>query len=841
MSKLLNGLKKAFQILKYRKGYFFGLTMMTALSVSLVMTIVPLFRSLIDSTRQKNAEQYGEQHAVIFDASQRQRDSVKTGGKLKRAGTIRLYGTYREAVGKTPITIGSFDREAFSLGHIRLKAGKMPRSPHEIALENNIVSRLADGVGIGSTIVLEKDDGAPAEYTISGILHDYSAAWNRPEELRRGRNDLPSGVILPTDGSLTAKAAHVLLYFDDYKADDIMNYCKSLGVDDYSGIINTNFYVDGYSDIGNLTLFLNLFYVIVLLLFGITIWFGYQLFLYRTKNTYQVFYILGAQTGKPFLLFISQVLLITLSGYAIGMGLGFVFTQTGNLFVHLDSLHVYTGSSLSRSFAVPVIAVLIPVIVFSRVILPLHKKPLSQEETIPLRPMKRKGGFLQTFVRYPIRNNIGQLAPLLLAVCVLLALTSFTHLYFQGMVINNSSSDDADYMMKPYKTEVYRDFGFFSLYQAKNRSFDMENVHRLSNMDGIQFALEEPSTEGAVMVFDDTPENQYWNQWSSSSDTGTDDEFPDAIPDAVLNGVIGVNDYYVVVANDEIIKAIQKQYEEELQDRPISSDSVLLFLPTAEEKEQPLVSFLKFGRLSIGEEVDFYDVLHHMKDITYSTYDLKVDLQIAKPLDIMVGSIAIDADYPAIVVPEKEVTHSDLFPGINGWDLYVDPELPASQRNAIDTKVKDYVMSYPDSFFFSLSDQIAKEARYIAVIQTVSNLITIFLSLFVMINFYNIMYFSLLDRRKTLGIYQALGMDNRIIFRSVFLELCIYSAVCIVGATIFNLVLSLFTHDSSLLRDAILPFPILFAVFIAISWWTANRMIRFLQSGSIYSVLRQEE
>jgi len=150
-------------------------------------------------------------------------------------------------------------------------------------------------------------------------------------------------------------------------------------------------------------------------------------------------------------------------------------------------------------------------------------------------------------------------------------------------------------------------------------------------------------------------------------------------------------------------------------------------------------------------------------------------------------------------------------------------------------------MSYPDSFFFSLADQIAKEAKYIAVIQTVSNLITIFLSLFVMVNFYNIMYFSLLDRRKTLGLYQALGMDNKVIFRSVFLELCIYSAVCIIAATILNLVLSLFTHDSSLLRDAILPLTILLVVFIAISYWTANRMIRFLQSGSIYSVLRREE
>jgi len=837
LSKLFDRLKKALQILQYRKGYFIGLTMMIALSVSLVMTIVPLFRSLIDSTWQKNAGQYGEQHAVIFDASQLQRDSVRIGGKLKRAGTIRLYGTYREAAGKTPITIGSFDREAFSLGHIRLKAGKMPKSHHEIALENNILSRLADGVGIGSTIVLENGEGASIKYTISGILNDYSSTWNMPEELRRGQNDLPSGVILPTDGPITEKAAHVLLYFNDYNPDYITIYLKNIGVDDYNGIINTNFYLDGYGDIWNLTLFFNLFYVIVLILFGITIWFGYRLFLYRTKNTYQAFYILGGQTGKLFLLFMNQVLLITLSGYAMGMCLGFIFANIGNFFAHLDSLHVYTGSNLLRSSAVSVIAVLIPMIVFSRVILPLHNKPLSQEKMIPLRPMERKGGFLQSFVRYHVRNNIGQLAPLLLAVCVLLTLTSFTQLYFQGMYINNSSDEDADYMLKPYKTEVYRSFGAFSLYQARNRSFDVENVHRLSNMAGIRFAQEEPSMEGAVMVFDDTPENQYWNQWSSHSDMEIDYGLPDAAP----NGVIGISDYYVVVANDEIIEAIRRQYGDELHGRTINSDSVLLFLPTAGEEEHPSVSSLKFGRLSIGDEVDFYDVLHHMKDIEYSTYDLKVDLQISHPLDITVGSALIDSESPAIVVSEKEVAHSNLFTGINRLDLYVDPGLSTSQRNVIDTKVKDYVMSYPDSFFFSLADQIAKEAKYIAVIQTVSNLITIFLSLFVMVNFYNIMYFSLLDRRKTLGLYQALGMDNKVIFRSVFLELCIYSAVCIIAATILNLVLSLFTHDSSLLRDAILPLTILLVVFIAISYWTANRMIRFLQSGSIYSVLRREE
>ena len=128
----------------YHKKLSAFYALLLALSLALILTVFPLFDSVIDGIAATGAAKYGKHDSIVYNLSEEQLSALRKNLLARKVGVLETYGSWTLA-GTTQagsITIGSFDETAWQLGCIPILDGRLPERADEIALEQNVRFRL---------------------------------------------------------------------------------------------------------------------------------------------------------------------------------------------------------------------------------------------------------------------------------------------------------------------------------------------------------------------------------------------------------------------------------------------------------------------------------------------------------------------------------------------------------------------------------------------------------------------------------------------------------------------------------------------------------------------------
>lgn len=159
------------------------------LSFTFITVSLSVTASLNKTGEEYRYSQYGEWRSALLDATASQKEKLENSPSIERVGTVQIGGVVVDANGSSMTAIGSVDEEFVEMGRISLQAGKLPQEANEIAMEADVLSALGYDYTLGQKIVFCIQRGKQtieSEYTLCGVIKEYTDIWSRGEELLAG-------------------------------------------------------------------------------------------------------------------------------------------------------------------------------------------------------------------------------------------------------------------------------------------------------------------------------------------------------------------------------------------------------------------------------------------------------------------------------------------------------------------------------------------------------------------------------------------------------------------------------------------------------------------------------
>ena len=163
---------------------------------SFAFTVITL--GITDSLNETNAQYrldtYGSWKTTVYNSTEEDKEILEENPLSKQVGTLLSYGN----IGGSD-TIGTPDKALIEMGNLELLEGHFPEKSGEIAMEASLLSALGYDYELNQKIVIsfQKDleTWVEAEFTLCGVLKQYSHLWNCEENV-----SLPAAFIVKEDG-----------------------------------------------------------------------------------------------------------------------------------------------------------------------------------------------------------------------------------------------------------------------------------------------------------------------------------------------------------------------------------------------------------------------------------------------------------------------------------------------------------------------------------------------------------------------------------------------------------------------------------------------------------------
>lgn len=163
---------------------------------SFAFTVITL--GITDSLNETNAQYrldtYGSWKTTVYNSTEEDKEILEENPLSKQVGTLLSYGN----IGGSD-TIGTPDKALIEMGNLELLEGHFPEKSGEIAMEASLLSALGYDYELNQKIVVnfQKDveTWVEAEFTLCGVLKQYSHLWNCEENI-----SLPAAFIVKEDG-----------------------------------------------------------------------------------------------------------------------------------------------------------------------------------------------------------------------------------------------------------------------------------------------------------------------------------------------------------------------------------------------------------------------------------------------------------------------------------------------------------------------------------------------------------------------------------------------------------------------------------------------------------------
>ena len=226
----------------YHKKLSAFYALLLALSLALILTVFPLFDSVIDGIAATGAAKYGGKHdSIVYNLSEEQLSALRKNLLARKVGVLETYGSWTLAgTGHAgSITIGSFDETAWQLGCIPI-FGRPPARTRgwRWALEAEC-ARSAPGARRRPVTVQipsrSNREGRPVTSQPSAASSPIATDnwWDlrrRGNPLVAGYNDLPKGIVALQQTNMPVRHLHALC-LSDTGAEQIAQFAEENGLD----------------------------------------------------------------------------------------------------------------------------------------------------------------------------------------------------------------------------------------------------------------------------------------------------------------------------------------------------------------------------------------------------------------------------------------------------------------------------------------------------------------------------------------------------------------------------------------------------------------------------------
>lgn len=780
--------KHAMQFIIHKKKSSLFFICIIALSIALMLSVVPVFGAVINANEEMLGTHYGTHHTILFNVTQAQHTEIEKLNVVQESGLIYNFGSWDIPVNGNRLTLGYFDENAFSMGKQKLLQGRMPQAANEIVLEQNATYRFPKEVKLNDIIHLIYDENEH-DFQVVGILSDYTNNWYTGSiQLRAGYNDLPNA----------------LVYFPAFQNEEHHEHMlvRHAGRDvyvDYSPWMKTNYADNDYynfvayeEQIRPLEMFRTVFFLIILIAIFLVFWVTIPLYLRQYTESYATLYGLGAEGEAVFSLYSHQMLFCFLLALPIGIGLSlFIISIAGNILGDY-AISIFTLESLWQ--------IIILFLLFAGVFLLIYRTSLVRRRGRSLsknkkhteqKQMKIKKNLTIALSLSYLQRNGKRLIAVILLIIILLGTFSFAESYFDTRMFVSDFERYPDYT-------IYNHGGRYNLYmnfylmEKTIPMMSVKDVKHVQQLKGVRYTEEMfDGFDGGLGANIITPD---------ATSYGMPEDFYKAVRKempAIPENIVSVCRYNIVILNEENSKVFQEFYPDAFIKGPLG-DEIIVFKPSretfdAQEKGQEGYSDkwipeayedggeMMFGRLTYSNLVIEEAVENPAEYIGFESFSHTIRKAYTEPInmEMKLEGIHLHQNIITIFMTDDAAEKSPLIAGYPMVSIYLEEDISPTQRAATDREIKKIVSQYPGMYFEVKQDRIEQERTFRAAIETALNIILILLGVFTVLTIYATLHLSILERKRSFGIFRALGMKEEQVMLSLWLEIIVYIGVAV--------------------------------------------------------------
>lgn len=228
----------SFKRLKNQRKYSIQILSIAILSCLLMQIGFQMTVGMQETFRENRKEIYGEWERILLKVDSRTKASVNENPFIEKRGSIQIYGVLAgDYFENAQLNIGTFDKEAWELGRLKLRDGSLPQNENEIAVEYSMLTALGYEDRLGEEIRLEiipsvefggNEEPVELTYVLCGIIKDYQVNWDISS-----RHRLPAAVVTEAGGKrignvlekhmlLKAKRGSESVYEDMKESEEIL-------------------------------------------------------------------------------------------------------------------------------------------------------------------------------------------------------------------------------------------------------------------------------------------------------------------------------------------------------------------------------------------------------------------------------------------------------------------------------------------------------------------------------------------------------------------------------------------------------------------------------------------
>ena len=149
----------------------------------------------------------------------------------------------------------------------------------------------------------------------------------------------------------------------------------------------------------------------------------------------------------------------------------------------------------------------------------------------------------------------------------------------------------------------------------------------------------------------------------------------------------------------------------------------------------------------------------------------------------------LDKNYfskPTVLIAQQTAEESPLVKGYLGFMIFLKEDISEAEYAEVEQKLAEMGAGVSGATIYSLREDRAQHMQLMEVVNFSLAMILIVFGIFAMIAIYSALYMTILQRKRSLAIYRALGLRRRTLTLAMLLELLFYWLVAILAAFVIG-------------------------------------------------------
>ena len=256
--------------------------------------------------------------------------------------------------------------------------------------------------------------------------------------------------------------------------------------------------------------------------------------------------------------------------------------------------------------------------------------------------------------------------------------------------------------------------------------------------------------------------------------------------------------YAVTILTSENLAEYQAAYPDLPVERMREQGGVALILPpiVSEDPTVPDISYdtlqvgdmLQFGSLEYGEAVRFSNASKDPSLLTYQEWQYPICYITETPKETDRGYRRVQTERPTVLILEETNAENPLVKGRIHLFVVTVGDISEADYDALEAKVTQIALSNPGSVVYSAREEREQNQELMRIVNLSLGMILGVFGVFTVIAIYSALYMTILQRKRSLAIYRALGLPRWKLAMAMLLELLFYWLLAILLAFVVSMI-----------------------------------------------------